>query len=77
MVFLGSWRVNRCYQYHSVVVIWKFNAELEITETLASMNSLSKTIVKNVFKEDEKTWIRYNQRWNLEGMLQLMVEKYV
>ena len=41
------------------------NAEFEVTEELASMNSLRGTTTgENMFKEVEKTLTKYNLKWN-------------
>jgi hypothetical protein len=41
------------------------NAEFEVTEELASMNSLRGTTTgENIFKEVEKTLTKYNLKWN-------------
>lgn len=63
MVFLVSWWVNRCYKYCSVV-FWEANAECEMAEELASMNSWHrKTTGETIFKQVKEV-IHYNLMWN-------------
>ena len=46
-------------------VIKGANAEFEVTEKLASVNSLhGTTTCENIFKKVEKTLSQYNLKWN-------------
>lgn len=64
VVFLGSWWIDRCYQYCSVVT-WKVNAEFEVTEELVIVNSVHETTAdKNTYWKTEKI-ILDNLKWSL------------
>lgn len=58
MVFLGSWWAHDITDTAQLLFIRGVNANLEVTEELASINSLhGATRGENIFKEFEKTLI--------------------